>query len=59
MNANLAERSSDGRIADNPTDELRQFEVEPPVTEVGDTSEPNSAQENRGVLDGLKVIGLA
>lgn len=59
MNANLAERSSDDLIADNPTDELRQFEVEPPVTEVRESAEPNSAQENRGVLDGLKVIGLA
>jgi hypothetical protein len=59
MNANLAERLSDGRIADNPTDELRQFEVELSAMEVCEPAEPNSTQENRGVLDGLKVIGLA
>lgn len=59
MNANLVERSSDDLIADNPTDELRQFEVEPPATEVRAAAEPNRAEENRGVLDGLKVIGLA
>ena len=59
MNANLAERSSDGLIADNPTDELCQVEVEPPVTEVREPAEPSNARESRGVLDGLKVIGLA
>lgn len=59
MNANLAERSSDDLIADIPTDELRQFEVAPPVTEGREPVGPNSDQENRGVPDGLKVIGLA
>jgi len=46
---NLAERSSDGLIADGPKCKLRR--VEP--------TEPNNARENRGVLDGLKIIGLA
>ena len=59
MNANPKERSSDGPVADCPTDELRQFEVEPPITEVDEPAVPNSARENRGVLNGLKVIGLA
>ncbi len=59
MNTNLAERSSDDLIADNPTDELRQVEPESPVTEIREPAEPYDAQENRGVLDGLKIIGLA
>jgi hypothetical protein len=59
MNANQAKRRSDARIADNPTDELHQFETEPSVLEVREPAELDSAQENRGVLDGLKVIGLA
>ena len=59
MNAGLAERSSDDLIADNPTDELRQFEVGTPATEVPEPGALHDAQENRGVLNGLKVIGLA
>ena len=59
MNTNLAERLSDDLIANNPTDELRQVEPESPVTEIREIAEPDNAQENRGVLDGLKVIGLA
>ena len=59
MNANQAKRPSDGRIADNPTDELHQFETGPSVSEVREHAEPDSAQENRGVLDGLKIVGLA
>ena len=59
MNTNLAERMADGLIADNPTDELCQVEPESPVTEIREIAVPNNAQENRGVLDGLKVIGLA
>jgi len=57
MNANLAERSSDGLAADNPTDELHQ--VGPPAMEIPEPAAPDSAQENRGVLDGLRIIGLA
>lgn len=59
MNANLAERSSDDLIADNPTDELHQVEPGPPAMEIAEPGEPNCAQQNRGVLDGLKIIGLA
>jgi hypothetical protein len=59
MNANLAERSSDDLIADNPTDELHQVEPEPSAMEIPEPAEPDNAKENRGVLDGLKVIGLA
>ena len=59
MNTNLAERSSDDLIADNPTDELCQVAPESPVTEDREIAKPDSAQENRGVLDGLKIIGLA
>jgi hypothetical protein len=57
MNANLADRSSDGLVADNPTDELHQ--VGPPAMEIPEPAAPDSAQENRGVLDGLRIIGLA
>ena len=59
MKTNLAERSSDDLIADNPTDELRQIGPELPVTENLAPAEPNDALENRGVLDGVKIIGLA
>lgn len=59
MNSNLAEQSSDDLIADNPTDERCQVEPDSPVTEIRELAEPFNAQENRGVLDGLKVIGLA
>lgn len=59
MNANLAERSSDGLIGDSPTDELCQVEPESPAPESCEPAELYDAQKNRGVLDGLKVIGLA
>jgi hypothetical protein len=59
MNTCLAERSADGPIADGPTDELCQVEPESPATEASEPAELHDAHENRGVLDGLKVIGLA
>ncbi len=59
MNANLVERSWDGLIADHPTDELCRVEPELPVGEICEPAEPHNARENRGVLDGLKIIGLA
>ncbi len=59
MNASQARRPADDRIADNPTDKLHQFGAETSTSEDREPAEPNKAQENRGVLDGLKIIGLA
>ena len=59
MSANLAERTSDGLIADNPTDKLCQVKPEMPATEIREPADSYDVQMNRGVLDGLKVIGLA
>lgn len=59
MNANLAERSSVGLIADSPTDELCQVEPGASAADSREPAELHNARENRGVLDGLKVIGLA
>lgn len=59
MTATLAERSSDGPVTDIPTDELPHVESESPVTDSRESAEPIDARENRGVLNGLKVIGLA
>ena len=59
MNTSVAERPLDGPEADNFTDELTQVESEPPVTDLRESPEPAEARENRGVRDGLKIIGLA
>ena len=59
MNTNAAERLSDAPLAGSPTDELHQVEPVARVTESRELAEPCEALENRGVLDGLKVIGLA
>lgn len=59
MSANLAERSSDGLVIDNPKDELTHVESQSPVTDSRESAESVDARENRGVLNGLKVIGLA
>ena len=59
MSANLAERSSDGLVIDNPKDEPTLVESQSPVADSRESAELVDARENCGVLNGLKIIGLA